>query len=717
MKQKKLIKRVMYLVLTSIIGLTGVLSFGSASFASEGLKIEEITANELLSGYEDGQYSTEEIIQAYLDRIETYEGTYNAFTFMNHEALEDAKEIDRLREEGAELGPLAGIPVVIKEAVDVSGFPTTFGWAPLSEEAGGIELMPTNDAPVVTRLKEAGAIIIGKTNIPAFSATGTHASTSWDGPTYNAFNPTAAPGGSSSGTAMAVSGNFAVMGVAEETGGSIQNPAAAQGVVGIKPSFGLVPITGVTPLAGSTRDVLGPHARTVEDAALMLDVMAGYTEVDPLTEAAIGNVPSNGYLSALDDSALDGKRIGLFGAGWRDVELTEETAELYNLAIQQLESQGAEVVDDPFAGSEFANYVEEAGNVGYESFFYDLANYLKNLDPDNDALTIDDVFAEAGEIPWTEDGPLSWLVGRVDIDEALSNPEVEVDLTHFNEVRNEYLRIINEVMDEHKLDAFVFPQMYKETPELGGENIGATTVSEINISGLPLITVPAGYYESGSPFALAFFGEMWSEADLIAMAYDYEQATGHRKSPTLIESPVTFTDLQPNHPDYEVVMDLVATGIINGYELADGTKEFRSDEKITRSQAAQMFTSGLQLDVPENLEGALENYNDIHANHSFAKAIAATTEAGLFKGNGAVFMTDQFLTREQLASVLVRAFGIAPVAESSLEMGYLADVSPAHSEDVVTLVEQGIFEKSEEFKAKETVSRVEFAKSLYNAMN
>ena len=134
---------------------------------------------------------------------------------------------------------------------------------------------------MVARLKAAGAIILGKTNIPAFSHDGARANTSWDGPTFNAVDRAIAPGASSSGTATAISGSFAVVGLAEETGGSIQNPASAQSLVGVKPTFGLVPNTGVAPLAGSTRDVVGPHARTVKDAALLLDVLAGYTPEDP----------------------------------------------------------------------------------------------------------------------------------------------------------------------------------------------------------------------------------------------------------------------------------------------------------------------------------------------------------------------------------------------------------------------------------------------------
>lgn len=520
-------KRIALILLSILTALSFVTGFRVA-FAAEPFPFEEITVDELLEGYRTGRYTTEEVVKAYLDRIAKYEPFYNAFTMLNPNALAEAREIDRRRAAGEPLGRLAGIPIVIKESVDMAGFPQTMGWAPLSKEAGGIELIPERDAPVVARLKEAGAIILGRTNIPAFSASGTRASTSWDGDTYNAFSRKHAPGGSSSGTAMAVSGNFAVLGIAEETGGSIQNPAAAQGIVGIKPTFGLVPNVGVVPLGGSTRDVIGPHARTVRDAAIMLDVIAGFTPEDPKTVASIGNMPKYGYTSKLNNLALKGKRIGLFGPGWRNVELTPETQKLYEQAIRDLEEQGAIVVPDPFAGSGFAEYFRENGSVGLESVIYDMEDYLERLGESAAIRSVHELIEKMGEKPS--------VFNRYG--DNLPDPDGVADLSRFVEVRTRLLEIFNDVMDKHDLDALFFPQMFKETPLLDSdENIGALTVSEINVAGLPLVTVPGGYYESGAPFAVVFVGRMWSEADLLGMAYDYEQATRHRKAPQLVVSP------------------------------------------------------------------------------------------------------------------------------------------------------------------------------------
>jgi amidase len=533
-----IIKRTVLMVLAMVLVVT-VHTYVPTATAAGKFRFEEMTLQQLQAGYASKQFTSEEVVKAYLDRIAQYEPNYNAFTTMNTKALEEAREIDRRRAAGEPLGKLAGVPIVIKEAVDMAGFPSTMGWAPLSKEKGGIELIPKLDAPVVTRLKAAGAIILGRTNIPAFSSSATSASTSWDGNTYNAFDRKLAPGASSSGTATAVSGNFAMLGIAEETGGSIQNPAAAQGLVGIKPTFGLVPNTGVVPLSGSLRDVIGPHARTVRDAALMLDVIAGYTGDDPKTVASIGNMPRKGFTQKLNTLALKGKRIGLYGPGWRKEKLTKETQRLYDRAVKKLEKEGATVVADPFAGTKFTELIKAYPAIGYgETFVYDMEKYLERLDPNSGAQSlVVDLFNKTGK-PWNPGGPLEWLLSwaHANIDEQMLHPGDMPNLDQYVKIRTEYLQIINDVMDKYKLNAIVFPQMSKETPTLdSGMEIGSTTVEEINIAGVPLITVPAGYYNSGAPFGLAFFGKMWSEADLLGMAYDYEQATKYRKAPILVK--------------------------------------------------------------------------------------------------------------------------------------------------------------------------------------
>lgn len=504
------------------------------------IDVTELSIADVQAGFAAGSFTSETLTLAHLKRIEKYEPFYNAFTYMNDAALADARAIDARRAAGEALGPLAGVPVVIKEAMDFVGLPSTGGWAPLSSRAGGFDLIPSVDAPVVARLKAAGAVILGKTNIPAFSFDGARANTSWDGPTYNAVNRDIAPGASSSGTATAIAASFAVVGLAEETGGSIQNPGAAQSLVSVKPTFALIPNTGVAPLAGSTRDVVGPHARTVRDAAILMDVLAGYSAADPKTVAAIGNLPVGGYTSKLSPTALSGKRLGLYGAGWRTKPISAETATLYAAAIEELRMRGAVLVDDPFAGTGFSALTDNAGfdSRGLESIIFDFDNFLRRMGPDVAATSFKALAAMLPSDPFGEDGPLGRLSkSSAVVRQSLEDPTVAPDLGEFIAARTAYLALFNRVMADNQLDGLVFPQSEAELPGIfSKEEYPATTVSEINIAGLPGVTVPAGEFGNGSPFALIFVGKMWSEAELLGFAYDYEQATKHRIVPVLVET-------------------------------------------------------------------------------------------------------------------------------------------------------------------------------------
>ena len=485
--------------------------------------------------------TSEALTQAFLDRIERYNPTFNAFITMNANALDDARAIDRRRAAGETLGPLAGVPIAVKDPMDMAGEPSTGGWHFLSSRAGGTDLIPATDSPVVARMRAAGCVILGKTNIPVLSATGTHASDSWAGPTYNVAIRERMPGGSSAGSAAAVAASLCVLALAEETGGSIQNPASAQDCVGLKPTFALVPNAGVMPLAGSTRDVVGPIARCVRDAALTLDVLAGYTAEDPKTVAGIGKRPKGGYTAGLETATLAGKRLGLYGPGWRERPLSEECIALYERAIAEIEAAGAMVVEDPFAGSGFAALGQPAPGLdhfdarGMESVPYDMQLYLQRMGPEA-SLKSFEAFAEAtkAEDCFAPGGVLFYMSALEPFKKCRANPTVPPDLSDFLALRESYLTIFEEVMERHQLDALVFPQMRNELPPLHGtEGIHETSVCEINIAGLPGLTVPAGTYASGAPFGLIFIGHLWSEGALIALGHAYEAATHHRKPPAL----------------------------------------------------------------------------------------------------------------------------------------------------------------------------------------
>jgi Asp-tRNA(Asn)/Glu-tRNA(Gln) amidotransferase A subunit family amidase len=411
-------------------------------------------------------------------------------------------------------------------------------------------MIPSDDATVAERLRAAGAIILGKTNLPDFAGHGTRTNSTVAGVTLNPYNVDKAPGGSSGGTATAVNASFAVAGLGTETGGSIQNPASAQALVGVKPTFGLVSLEGVVPMSGSV-DVVGPLAKTVRDAANILDVIAGPAEEDPRTELALGHVPPSGFASFLSDSALMGKRFGLVGEGWRTsfLPLAPETSAFYQEAISVLEAEGAEVVEDPFFGTPFIELYQErrgARSNGGD----DMLNYLQGLGEGAAFNSIEEWEALSGRSFGRGGGRERPEVSRDPTGTGGPPPtrEVEVEETRpsFQEWRERIQMLFREVLAENDLDGLFFPQAGSPIPDLiddperpdrNPNNHPELPSNIINDMGLPLVTLPFAYYDDGTPFVLAFIGDVWTEGELLAFAYDLEQATRSRKAPELVASP------------------------------------------------------------------------------------------------------------------------------------------------------------------------------------
>jgi len=253
------------------------------------IDVVELTVVMVQEDLRAGRYTVVQLVEAFLARIDRYEDRYNAFISMNPDALATAAALDEELRATGPRGPLHGVPIVIKDNLDHAGLVTTAGFDGFNSATGGVDMIPGDDAAAVERLREAGAVILGKTNMPDFARHGTRTRSSVAGETLNPYAVDRVPGGSSGGTATAVNASFAVLGLGTETGGSIQNPAAAQALVGVKPTFGLVPLEGALPMDATYRDVVGPIARTVRDAALALDVIAGPTPEDRATYAAVAS--------------------------------------------------------------------------------------------------------------------------------------------------------------------------------------------------------------------------------------------------------------------------------------------------------------------------------------------------------------------------------------------------------------------------------------------
>jgi Asp-tRNA(Asn)/Glu-tRNA(Gln) amidotransferase A subunit family amidase len=556
-----------YSKLMSTVALAAVAVIAPFAQAASPVNVVELTAAQIESDLSGGLYSTHDLVQAYLDRINTYNPNYNAFTYLNPaDALAQADAIDAQIHANGVTKPLQGVPIVIKDSMNVAGVRTTSGFFGFAHEYSdgttgqvGVDMIAKADAPIVARLRAAGAVILGKTNLPSFARSGANANTSFFGPTYNAVVHNRAPGGSSSGTATATSASFATMGTAEETGGSIQNPSGAQALVGIKTTFGLVPTSGGVPLSGSTRDVFGTNTKTVRDAANMLSVIAGYDPSDPNTissTVASGHIPAAGYAASLSTTALQGKRFGLYSSAptgptgaFKNTTLSADAQALYTSAQHVLTAQGATLVPDVFTGTNFSTLAGTFSQWGSTNLPYEINQWMKDtLDPTKSPTSVAAFKAATHGIDlYQPNGPLigSFTPTTSNPDAPLAlqantlNPDVSdtASVQKFMDGRAVMLAAFRKVMTDNNLDGLFFPQQSAEPglmPEAGGNgSYSAVSVSEINLLGTPQVNLPGGYYSDGTPFSVAFLGDQWSEASLLGYAYDFEDATHYRTAPVL----------------------------------------------------------------------------------------------------------------------------------------------------------------------------------------
>jgi amidase len=505
------------------------------------IDLTELTVEDVQAGYASGRFTAVDLTRAFLERIARYEPRYNAFISMNPAALVIAAALDAEYAASGPRSPLHGVPVVIKDNIDYGGLVTTAGWEGFSRAKGGIDMVPDDDAAVVTRLREAGAIILGKTNLPDFASNGTRTRSSVAGRTLNPYDTARAPGGSSGGTATAVNASFAVLGIGTETGGSIQNPAAAQGLVSVKPTFGLVPTEGVVPLNATYIDVVGPLARTVRDAAVALDVLAGPTPEDLATYAAVGHIPPGGYVAVLGTVSLVGKRFGLVGRGWREDRLPLDTAteRLYRDAILTVRSLGAEVVEDPFRGTDFVPLYDERPSVPSVRS-HDLLVYLEGLGEKAAFRSVEEWERLTGR-PFRRDQRQEQPEQRID-PRRPTRPSATEEGDAYQAWRQRLRELFRAVLGEHELDGLLFPQAGAPAPALIEDparpdfepnNWPEIPSNIVNDLGVPVVTVPYAHYADGMPFVLALIGDMWSEAELLAYAHELERATLARRPPVL----------------------------------------------------------------------------------------------------------------------------------------------------------------------------------------
>ncbi|MCI2422317.1 amidase family protein [Saccharopolyspora sp. K220] len=485
-----------------------------------GFNPMETTVADIHRAYHTGQLTCRELVQSYLDRIAAYDKqgpAVNSMLFVNPRALELADQLDRMPR-GMQ-GPLHGIPVVLKDNYDTMDMPTTGASAAL---AGA---QPSRDATVVARMRQAGALIIGKANLQEFALGGVTVS-SLGGQTKNPYDLTRTPGGSSGGTAVALAANFAAIGAGSDTVNSLRSPASACDVVGFRPTSGLVSRAGVIPVS-FTQDVVGPMARTVADAARLLDVMAGYDPADPITADGVSHQPGT-YSAFLDRNEVRGVRIGvldtLFGTGPESAEVNA----LMEEAIKRLERLGATIVhlSDPALDSAALSRDLDVQVYEYASAIND---YLGMPDVHAPVHSLEELIASGKCHPDVQ----GFLNSAAAHPNGLEEPEYQERLLGIEAVKQRVL----DVMARHEVDVLTYPHQQILAVPIGESNQAKRNGILAALSSCPAITLPAGLTAataaapSGVPVGIEFLGRPWSEPQLIGVAHGFEQASGARQLP------------------------------------------------------------------------------------------------------------------------------------------------------------------------------------------
>ncbi|MCI0504678.1 MAG: amidase [Gammaproteobacteria bacterium] len=487
---------------------------------SSNYNVQETTIANVHAAFRAGTLTCARLVGIYLERIKQYDrpSGLNAIVMINPNAGKRAAMLDKEFEETGQLRELHCVPVILKDNFDTADMPTAGGSMVLKNS------LPPDDAFMVRKLREAGAVIIAKSNMAewAFSPYFTISSTL--GETRNAYDLERVPAGSSGGTASAVAANFGLVGMGTDTGNSIRGPASHLALVGIRSTIGATSRDGVIPLLFN-RDIAGPMSRTVEDAARIFNVIDGYDPADPETHQSNGKLPDD-YLVYLKKDGLQGARIGVL----RDIsdapDADQEIIALFERALNDMRALGAEIID-PFGIENLEQLTKATGFCS--RFRYDINNYFTSLGPSAPVKKLEDI-VDARQFHESSKGGMEWAMSQNVPPEQQEIPCVDVE----GDPRRKALRdAVVKAMDEHNIDAIVYPT-WNNPPRLIGDldsPHGNNSPIIAPHSGQPAITVPMGFTGQGLPAGLQFLARPFSEANLFTFAYAYEQATHHRKPP------------------------------------------------------------------------------------------------------------------------------------------------------------------------------------------
>lgn len=545
------------------------------------IDLMDATITDLETEMEAGNVTSEQLTQMYIDRIEAYdrELDLNSIIAINPNALEEAKELDREREEGTVRGPLHGVPIVVKANIDVEGMATSAGARILQD------MIADEDAFVIKRLKEAGAVILAQTNMSEFAYATASSRSTLGGIVHNAYDTSRTPAGSSGGTAVAVTCNFAAAGVGTDTGGSIRNPSSFANIYGIRPSKGLVSIEGILPLK-AYKDTAGPMARTAEDAALLLEVMAGTDESDDYTaEEDADAMLGDGYTDGLSDASLEGIRIGYLDYSF-ETEYEEpdpKVAPMIDETISVLEAGGAEIVDlSDILTTGIINMLTEG--IYTDTFEYDINDYLNKRGDSAKYKTLSELLYS------NYDGNQHMYLGNLTADYYTLADSFEDTPDPYTKKIGTLRRIpdwslvlagrsyISSILEDNGIDAVMYLNFFDvpETEESYVEdayNYAGYDIAFSSKLGLPEIVIPMGFSGTDSscqtelPLGLSLFAGFGNEKKLLDIAYGYEKLAG--------EGTRRMPETTPALPD-ERLNDFIIY-LINKAESID-LSEFKVDE-------------------------------------------------------------------------------------------------------------------------------------------
>ena len=495
----------------------------TGSSASQDTPLNLLTAGipEIQAAIDAGTLTYEGLVRQYLARIDAYDRNgprLRAVLSVNPRAAAIAGELDAERRKTGRRGPLHGIPIAVKDNIDTVDMPTT-GGSVIFEQ-----LFPLRDAAVIERLRRAGAIIFIKTNLDEFASSSMGLST-LGGQTLNPFDLKRSPGGSSGGTAVAVSAAFATAGLATETGLSIRGPASNTGIVAIAPSLGLVSRGGVMPIS-FTQDRVGVHAKSVTDAALLLDAIRGFDAEDLLTVESLDRTAPAPYVDAVK-GPLRNVRLGKLTDLFRTGPEFDAANALVTKQIASLGGRGVTIVENVRTGM---NLVEMMPTLRLNSFelrpSFDL--YLTRRG-DPKVKTLADLIATG---KWLKGGNL-----EVRLQETMKVKALELDDEYHRrrDVRARLRHALIDLMDRGRLDALVYPTKSLGAPPVGTADTGTRDNAISSVTGLPAIVVPSAVDRDGLPIGLEFLGRPFSEATLIRLAAEYERVHGPRPLPQTVQ--------------------------------------------------------------------------------------------------------------------------------------------------------------------------------------